>query len=263
MDNSNHKSKQTSDKKTLIKEGIMKTTHNEKRSLSRNAVFTILATGLFIIAFGLIAQPLMAKGRGWFGPARSPDEVVQTLTDRLDLSVEQVEAVRPIIEEKSSIMKDIRERKGSNRKQTRSEMHKLMLDTDIQMGRILTDDQVDKYLELKLEQREHMKSGKFEGRKMRGSYSKTPAQKIERLRTLLDLTEEQAVRIEPIFKESMIKRQLVRQAMRDDMQAIGDETHEQLSTILTEEQMEELNAIREERQARKDRRMDRPGRMGF
>ena len=103
----------------------------------------------------------------------------------------------------------------------------------------------------------------MDGRKMRGQYSKTPAQKIERLSTLLNLTGEQKIQIEPIIKESMAKKQLVRQSMRDEMQAIGDETHEQLSTILTSEQMEELHAIQEERGARKDRRMDRPGRKGY
>ena len=171
-------------------------------------------------------------------------------------------------------MNEIRDRKGSYRKETRSEMHKLMLDTDMQMGRILTDEQVDKYLELKQEHREQMHRGKFRGKKMRGQFNKTPEQEIERLSTILDLSEEQTVRIEPIIKESMEKRQevfdkyrdqgqQVRQAMRNEMQAIGDETHEQFSTILTAEQMEELNAIQEERRAKMDRRLDRPGHRGF
>ncbi len=263
MIKSNHKGNATSVEIPLTKENTMKAHNIKKKNTGRYAVFTVLAAGCIVIAFGLIAQPLMAKGRGWYGPGRSADEIVQTLTERLDLAAEQVDAVRPIIEKKTALMKEIRDKKGAYKKQARSDMHKLMLDTDIQLGRILTDDQVDKYIELKLEHREQMHRGKFRGGKMRGQYSKTPAQKIERLRTLLDLTEEQTVQIEPIIKESMAKQQLIRQDMRDEMQAIGDETHEQLSTILTSKQMEELNVIKEERRARMEKRMDRPGRMGF
>ncbi len=263
MKNDHHKHSKKSDKKNETKEVTMKADNIKKKRATRYAVFTVLAAGFIIIAFGLIAQPIMAKGRGWYGPGRSADEIVQTLTDRLDLTAEQIEAVRPIIEEKTELMKEIRDEKGAYRKQTRSEMHKLMMNTDIQLGRILTDDQVDKYLELKLEQREQMQRGKFRGGKMRGQFSKTPEQKIERLSTILDLTEEQTEQIEPIIKESMEKRQEVRQAMRDEMHAIGDETHGQLSTILTDDQIEKLNSIKEERRARMDSRMDRSGRMGF
>jgi len=274
MNKSIRKREATSDKKPLTKEDTMKAINHEKRSVGRYAIFTVLATGFIIIAFGLIAQPLMAKGKGRFGPPRSPDEIVQTLTDRLELSAEQIEKVRPIIEEKLLLMNGIRDRKGNFRKETRSEMHRLQMDTDMQLGRILTDEQVDKYLELKQEQREMRHSGKGRGGKMRGQFNKSPEWKIERLSTILDLTEDQTVQIEPIIKESMEKRQeifdkyrdqdqQVRQAMRSEMQAIGDETHAQLSTILTDEQMEELNTLREERHTRMERRMDRPGHMRF
>jgi len=274
MNKSIRKREATSDKKPLTKEDTMKAINHEKRSVGRYAIFTVLATGFIIIAFGLIAQPLMAKGKGRFGPPRSPDEIVQTLTDRLELSAEQIEKVRPIIEEKLLLMNGIRDRKGNFRKETRSEMHRLQMDTDMQLGRILTDEQVDKYLELKQEQREMRHSGKGRGGKMRGQFNKSPEWKIERLSTILDLTEDQTVQIEPIIKESMEKRQeifdkyrdqdqQVRQAMRSEMQAIGDETHEQLSTILNDEQMEELNTLREERHTRMERRMDRPGHMRF
>jgi len=263
MIKSNYKGKATFVETPLTKEITMKAHNNKKKGTCRYTIFTVLAVGFLIITFGLIAQPVMAKGMGWYGPSKSPDEIVQTLRDRLDLSAEQVAAVRPIVEEKSRLMTEIRDKKGLYRKEARSEKHRIIWNADMQLSRILTDEQVDTYLELKQEQRQQMHRDKMDGRRMRGQYSKTPAQKIERLSSLLDLTEEQTIQIEPIIKESMAKQQLVRQATRDEMQAIGDETHAQLSTILTDEQMEELNAIKEERRARKDRRMERPGRMGF
>jgi Spy/CpxP family protein refolding chaperone len=274
MNRSNQQNTSTSEIKLLTKEDNMKINDIKKKRTGKYAIFTILATGFLIIIFGLIAQPLMAKGKGRFGPKKSPDEIVQTLTDRLNLSAEQVESILPIIEEKSLLMQEIRDKNGANRKEARSEMHRLQLDTDMQLGRILTDEQVDKYLELKQEQREMRHAGNGQGGKMRGQFNKTPEQEIERLSTILDLTEEQTVQIEPIIKESMEKRQevfdkyrdqgqQVRQAMRSEMQAIGDETHKQLSTILTAEQMEELNSLKEERRAKMEKRMDRPGHMGF
>lgn len=76
------------------------------------------------------------------------------------------------------------------------------------------------------------------------------------------------------FKESIEKRQdifdkyrdqdlKVRESMRNEMQSIGDETHAQITTILTNEQMEELTAIKEKKRARMDRLIHYPGTIGF
>ncbi len=123
-------------------------------------LFVVLAAGFFIIALSLVLGPISAEAKGRFGPKRSPDEMVQVLTERLDLTDEQVEAIKPIIEEKYQKHNDMR-----------------------------------------------------------------------------------------------TKREADRRAFRAEMQAIGDETHAQLSTVLTDEQIEELNAIQEKRHDRKDRRM--------
>ena len=263
MRKADQKRKTGSNNQPLTKENIMKADDNKNRHTGRQSIFTVIAAAFFIITFGLAAQPLMAKGKGFYGPDRSPDEIIQTLTDRLDLSAEQTEAIRPIIEEKALSMKNIRDKKGAYRKEARTEMHRLMLDTDMQLGRVLDDEQIDKYLELKQERRDQMRRGKSGGRHMRGQFSKTPEQEIEKLRTALDLTDEQTLQIEPIIKESIEKRRQVRQAMRNEMQAIGDETHEQLSTILTDEQVTKLNSMHQEKRARKERRMEHPGNMGF
>jgi flagellar motility protein MotE (MotC chaperone) len=101
-------------------------------------------------------------------------------------------------------------------------------------------------------------------------FNRTPEQVITRLTDRLVLTEEQAAEIEPIIKESIEKkrevfdkygekRQEFRQTMRDEMQAIGDETHKQLSNILTDEQIEDLRTIKEERRARMNKWIGRPG----
>ena len=236
----------------------------------RYAFFATLTVVVLIAAFGLIAQPMFAEAKGRFGPPKSADEIMLTLTERLDLTPEQAESVRPIIEDKVINHNEIRGRTDTERKAHRAEMRKLRWNTEIRLSEILTDEQVDKYLELKQEQRKKFKKGKHRGGWMKKGMHKTPEQVIERLCTRLDLTEEQEVQAGPIIKESIDKRRLVfdkyreqglkiKQAMRGEMQGIGDATHAELSTILSDEQMEEFNAMKEEKRARMDKWMDRSG----
>jgi Spy/CpxP family protein refolding chaperone len=273
MNSTNKKGKEAADKIHFRKENAMKTRTIKKRNISV-ATAILLAAGLLIILTGIFPRPLMAKARGWFGPPRSADEIVQILTDRLDLTEEQVKAIRPIVTEKKQKISEIRNEIGTDRRAGRAEIRKLRWDTEMKLGEILTAEQIDRYLELKQEQREKKYRGTFRGAKMGGGLNKTPEQVIERLRSRLDLTDEQAVDIGPIIQESMEKKRAIfdryrdenikaRESIRNEMQNIGDETHAQLSTILTDEQMEELNAIQEEKRARMDKRFNRSGPMGF
>jgi Spy/CpxP family protein refolding chaperone len=243
----------------------MKTTKNIKRKKKGNIVFSTLAAGLFIIVLGLAVQPFSAEARGPFGGPKSADQIVERLTDRLDLTDQQVQAIQPIIEEKISRMNEIRANSGAGRRAARTEMQKLRWDTETKLNTILTDEQIEKYLELKQERR-----GKSRGSKMWKGFNRTPEQVITRLTERLNLTEEQAAEIEPIIKESLERKREVfdkygeksrgfRQAKRDEMQAIGDETHKQLSNILTDEQIEDLRTLKEERRTRMDNWMDCPG----
>jgi hypothetical protein len=265
----NQKKDASLDTNHLIKEDTMNKTRKTGKRRARYAFFAALAAVVFIAAFGLIAQPMFAEAKGRFGPPRSADEIMQTLTERLDLTPEQAEAVRPVIEEKINARNEIRGKTDTDRKARHAEMRKLRWYTEIRLSEILTDEQVDKYLELKQEQRKEFKRGKHRGGWMKKGMHKTPEQVIERLSSRLDLTEEQAVQAAPIIKESIDKRRVVfekyreqglqvKQAMSSEMQAIGDATHAELATILSDEQMEELNAIKEEKRARMYKWMDRP-----
>lgn len=269
-----HENEATSDKKPLTKENTMKADTYKKKDAGRYVIFTFIAAGVLIMTSALIAQPLMAGSKGRNGPAMSPDEIVQTLTARLGLSEEQAEAVRPIVEEKSLLMKKIRDKKELNRKESRSAMHRLMLDADMRLGRILTDEQLDTYIDLKQERRKQMHRDKSGDKKMRGQFSKTADRKINRLNAILDLTEGQTVKVEPIIKKSMEKReevfgkykdrkQQMQQAMRNEMQTIDDEIHEQLSKILTVDQMKKLTSIEEKRRAKMGKHGERHGHMKF
>jgi Spy/CpxP family protein refolding chaperone len=270
MNTNNQKRDASPDANHLIKEDIMNKTRKIRKGREMYAFFATLAVVVLIAAFGLMAQPMLAEAKGRFGPPKSADEIMQTLTERLDLTPEQAEAVRPLIEDKINVHKEIREKKDTDRKARRAEMRKLRWNTEIRLSEILTDEQVDKYLELKQEQRKEFKRGRHGGGWMKKGMHKDPEQVIERLRTRLDLTEEQAVQAGPIIKESIDKRRAVfekyreqglkvKQAMRSEMQVIGDVTHAELATILSDEQIEELNAMKEEKRARIEKWTDRSG----
>jgi hypothetical protein len=217
---------------------------------------------------------MFAEAKGRFGPPKSADEIMQTLTERLDLTPEQIEAVRPIIEEKVMKHNEIRGKTDTGRKAHRAEMRKLRWNTEIRLSEILTDEQVDKYLELRQEQRKEFRSGKHRGGWMKKGMHRTPEQALEHLRSRLDLTEEQAAQAEPIIQESIEKRravfekyreqgQKVKQAIRSEMQAVGDATHTALEAILNDEQVEKLNTMKEEKRARLEKGLDRREPMGF
>lgn len=84
-----------------------------------------------------------------------------------------------------------------------------------------------------------------------------PEMIMAHLKERLNLTEEQEAQILPILKENMEKRLAMFQERRDQIrqnvqaietehQAMLQETEQQLATILTEEQMQELRKIRDE-----------------
>ena len=273
MSSISQKRRAAPDTNHLTKEDAMKTGKTKKVTY-RGPVYITLAAGFLVIIAGLIAQPVMAKSMSWFGQQKSPDEIVQTLTDRLDLTAEQVEAIRPIITEKHQKMNEIRGKSGTERREGRKGMQKLKWDTNMKLGEILTEEQVDRYLELRHEQRGKKHRGKFGDRKMKRGFDKTSEQVIERLSSRLKLSEEQEVKIAPIIKESIEKRKeifdkyrdeglRVKESMRSEMQNVGDKTHAQLSTILDDSQIKELNALKEERRERTDRRMHRIEPKGF
>ncbi len=262
------------DKNNFKKEETMNTSKHKANRISRGLLFMTLAGGLFIIALGLLTQPFSAEARGRFGMFQSPGMIIERLTERLDLTDEQAEAVRPIIEEKIEEMNSIREKSGTDRRAARIEMQKLKWDTEIRLNEILDEEQIEKYLELRQDMRAKRHKGKFRGDGMGKGFNRTPEQVIERLTDRLDLSEEQAAAIEPIIKESIekkrgifdrygAKRSEVKEAMRSELRAAGDETEAELSAILTDDQMEDLRTFKELKRARMDKRMNRPGPMGF
>jgi predicted DNA-binding protein YlxM (UPF0122 family) len=248
----------------MNKENRMKTKPDIINRFSGKSLYIALAAGLFIITLALFTYPFSVEAMGRFGFRESPDQIVEHLTDSLGLTKEQVEAIRPIITDRALKMKEIREKSGIDKQAARTEIQKLWQDTETKLNAILTDEQIKKHEQLRQENRGRFYKHKCRGDRMGKGFHRTPENVITFLKDRLDLTDQQAAAIEPVIKESIEKkhevfdnygdnRQEIRQAMRDKLQGIDEETQKQLSSILTDAQMQDLRTLREERRARMEK----------
>ncbi len=154
MNNTEQNNEFVQNRNNQKKEVTMKTTKNIKNS-RKGLVLTIAA--FLIIAVSLIMQPVLADARGRFGPQRSPDEIVQHLTDRLDLTPEQAAEIEPIIQESFEKRNDVRDKYFNEKTQTRNTMRNEMKaigdETHAQLSTILDDEQIEAFLGIQEENR--------------------------------------------------------------------------------------------------------------
>ncbi len=87
---------------------------------------------------------------------RSPEQVVQFMTTKLNLTEDQQKQILPIIADRQQKMRDLRSEGGRRRKKMR-EAKSIMQDSDKKINDILNDQQKQQYAELKKEMRDHMR----------------------------------------------------------------------------------------------------------
>ncbi len=97
------------------------------------------------------AQP--ARGRH---QQRSPEQVVQFMTTKLNLTEDQQKQILPIIADRQQKMRDLRSEGGRRRKKMR-EAKSIMQDSDKKINEILNDQQKQQYAEMKKEMRDRMR----------------------------------------------------------------------------------------------------------
>lgn len=79
---------------------------------------------------------------------------------------------------------------------------------------------------------------------------------IEQMQQKLGLTDEQSVALEKVFNEQQAKSQALRQQHCEQMQQHQEAGHHSISSILTDEQMQQFDAAREARQERRQQKRD-------
>ena len=78
----------------------------------------------------------------------SPDERLAQLTEQLELTDEQAEQMKPIIEEQTKKQQELFQNAGGDRETMRAEMMKLRDETEELYSEVLTEDQMKKYQEM-------------------------------------------------------------------------------------------------------------------
>ena len=131
-------------------------------------------TGVVLLALVVtfaFASPAAAFRKG---PKKSPEEILAHMTDRLELSDEQAEQIRPIIEDqvtkRSELFEKYHEQGRESRGQMRSEMRTLMEETDKQLEPILSADQMAELKKMREERHQRMRKC-FNNRRSTGSES--------------------------------------------------------------------------------------------
>lgn len=242
--------------------------HPESRFI-KSLFLVLLMTGALLFTAVLTLHPFDAEARGGYGPAISSDQIMERMKERLDLTKEQEAEIRPIIEEKVREFKELRENSGADRRAFRTERQKLRWSTEMKLGEILTDEQKEKYLELRQERHKWTHRGKRHGKWIRGGIKGSPELIVSRLREKLGLSDEQVAEIQPIIRENVEQRRGIfnkyeeekyeaRLSMRDEMKALSDKTDERLSKVLTDEQKEKFLTLRKERHEHMQRHMRLP-----
>lgn len=113
----------------------------------------IVAGGVGLAVFAVVALTAQARGPGKWGREASPDRAVARMTERLDLTPEQQAQVRRILSDSFEKRREIRE--GTRRK-----IEALREETDTRLSGMLTPEQVTKLRSLREERRDHRRDGR-------------------------------------------------------------------------------------------------------
>jgi len=95
-----------------------------------------------------------------------------------------------------------------------------------------------------------------------GHRGPSPDRAVERLTEDLALTADQQTQVKTILEESFAKGTEMREAHRQEMEALRDQTHESLAAVLTPEQVQKFDELRDERREHREHRRNcdrRPG----
>lgn len=124
----------------------------------KKLVVTIIVNGA--LAMGLAAASIPARAQDQetqSAGARqkmSPDDVVQRLGEKLNLSDDQKAQIKPIIADRQQKMEALRSNTSLRRGQKGRQMKSIMKDSDQKINAILTPDQQKQYAELKQQMKE-------------------------------------------------------------------------------------------------------------
>ena len=111
-----------------------------------------------LLAIFLVAAPDVWCGQ--HGSAQNPEKAFEKLKERLNLTDEQEEEIRPIIEQKHLKQKEIFQKYQGRSKEERQamwgELQEVQNNTQEQLHEILSEEQIEEYKKIREEKKEHM-----------------------------------------------------------------------------------------------------------
>ncbi len=117
---------------------------------TRTVVLVIGALGL-LVGCAMLAQTSQQPPEGRRGRGRAPmsvDERLQRMSERLNLTDEQKEKIRPILQDQANQLKALREDTSLSPAQRREKRRKIGQATRKQIAQILTPEQKEKWREM-------------------------------------------------------------------------------------------------------------------
>ena len=126
--------------------------------VSNRSLFKYLATAVCVMLFTVIfvTQMISAQGRDLQNMNSSLEEVMSKMKERLNLTEEQETKIQPIIEENIRKRLEILKRGSQDRSTSKNELQELQWKTDLQLGAILTEEEMKEYEKLREEQSERI-----------------------------------------------------------------------------------------------------------
>ncbi len=118
---------------------------------------------LWLAAIG--GLPVTAANAAPGGPHSSnPEQRLAQMQIKLDLTDEQMEQIRPILEDQAAKAQDIRNQyQGQDRRRMRAEMRELREETRTALSRVLTAEQLAKWQQLRDERQRKRQHGRSSG----------------------------------------------------------------------------------------------------
>jgi Spy/CpxP family protein refolding chaperone len=127
----------------------------------KKLLLTVIVNGA--LAMGLAAASIPARAQDQDTQSsgarqmRSPDEVVQKLGEKLNLTDDQKEQIKPIIADRQQKLQALRSDSSGRRRQKARQAKSILEDSDKKIKAILTPDQQKQYAEMEQQMKEQMK----------------------------------------------------------------------------------------------------------
>ena len=121
------------------------------KSLIKSFAYT---AHVFLLAAIFLIQPMSVQAKDFSNKNKSPEEIMLQLKERLKLTEEQETKIRPIIEDSIKKRNEILNNGTQDGKTKKSALQELQWSIDMQLGKILTEEQMKEYQKLREEESE-------------------------------------------------------------------------------------------------------------